>query len=68
MSVFCRIGLHRWSFRSQLLDEPGHDAHTEVIRARCRRRGCPRYGDWRLVHREAHLQAKRTEDAPASIA
>jgi hypothetical protein len=68
MSVFCRIGLHRWSFRSQLLDEPGHSTHTEVIRARCRRRGCARYGAWRLVHREAHLPGKPADDAPAGVA
>jgi hypothetical protein len=53
MSFFCRFGLHRWSFNTQLLDEPGHSVHTELISARCRREGCIRYGAWSVIHREA---------------
>jgi hypothetical protein len=68
MSFFCRIGLHRWSFRSHLLDEPGHRIRTEIIRARCRRNGCTRFGTWRLVHREAHVRGSAKGDSPVSLA
>jgi len=68
MSLFCRIGLHRWSFSTQLLDEPGHRTHTEIIRARCKRHGCARYGAWSLVHQEAHVIGSTTPGSPASIA
>ncbi len=65
MRFFCRVGLHRWSFSAQLLDEPGHSTHTEVIRARCTREGCARYGTWSLVHREAYPLAATGRDTPA---
>ena len=62
MSLFCRIGLHRWSFNTQLRDEPGRHVHTELISARCRREGCSRYGAWNLVHREAHIASSEGHD------
>ena len=69
MSFFCRIGLHRWSFSTQLLDEPGHRTHTEIVRARCARDGCCRYATWSLVHRESSLPGSITSrDAPARLA
>ena len=69
MSFFCRIGLHRWSFRSQLLDEPGHRTHTEIVRARCARDGCCRYAAWSLVHRESSLPGSTTSrDTSARLA
>lgn len=67
MSFFCRIGLHRWSFRTQLLDEPGHRTHTEIVRARCTR-DCARYGTWVFVHREVSLPGSTPRDNPALIA
>lgn len=51
----CRIGLHRWSFSSYLLDDPGHLVHTECVRARCTRQGCTRYGAWSVVHTRTRL-------------
>lgn len=66
MSFLCRVGVHRWSFSARLLDEPGRRTSTEVIRARCRRRGCIRYGDWSLVHQEALLGRPVTPDSPAA--
>ena len=68
MSLFCRIGFHRWSFSTELLDEPRHHRRTEVIRARCRRDGCTRYNDWSLVHREAHAVVEATPGASARAA
>ena len=68
MSFFCRIGLHRWSFSTQLLDKPGSRIHTEIISARCRRDGCTRYGVWSLVHQEAHLAGAAAPDSPMSLA
>ena len=68
MRFFCRIGLHRWSFSSQRLNEPGHGTHTEVVRARCRRDGCTRYGEWSLVHKEAHVQSSPGNDSPMRLA
>jgi len=68
MSFFCRIGLHRWSFSTQFFDEPGQRTHTEIIRARCRRHGCARYGVWSLVHQEAHLAGAAAPDSPMSLA
>lgn len=67
MSFLCRVGFHRWSFSTRLLDEPGGRIYTEVIRARCRRRGCIRYGDWSLVHQEAQLGRPVTSDSPAGL-
>ena len=63
MSFFCRIGLHRWSFSTQLLDEPGNRIHTEIISARCRRDGCTRYGAWSLVHREVRVAGSSGHDS-----
>ena len=72
MSLFCRIGFHRWSFSSEFLDEPWRRAQpntrTEVIRARCRRDGCTRYGDWSLIHRETHVVVEATRSASARAA
>ena len=68
MSLFCRIGIHRWSFNTQLLDEPGDRVHTEIISARCRRNGCARYGAWSLVHREAHLAGASRQKSPMRLA
>ena len=68
MSLFCRIGLHRWSFSTQLLDEPEQRTHTEIIRARCRRQGCARYGAWSIVHREARVVGPAASDSPVSLA
>jgi len=68
MSLFCRMGLHRWSFSSELVNEPGHRTHTEIIHARCRRHGCARYGAWSLVHREAHVRGTTRNDSPVSLA
>ncbi len=67
MSLFCRIGLHRWTFRSQFLDESEDRAETEIVWARCRREGCVRYGAWSLVHREA-LARDANGDATARVA
>jgi hypothetical protein len=66
MSFLCRIGLHRWSFSTQLLDEPEHRGQTEITRARCRRHGCTRYGAWSLVHREAHVAGAAAPGSPAT--
>jgi hypothetical protein len=68
MSFLCRIGLHRWSYSTQLLDEPGDRTHTEIILARCTRHGCARYGAWSLVHREAQVAGASAPDSPASLA
>jgi hypothetical protein len=68
MSLLCRIGLHRWSFNTEIVDEPEHRTHTEIVRARCTREGCVRYGAWSLVHREAQQMAPATPDSPISIA
>ena len=68
MVFLCRIGLHRWSFSTQRLDGPGRRIHTEIVRARCRRDGCARYGSWSLVHREAHIVGPPGQDSPTSLA
>ena len=68
MSFFCRIGLHRWSFASQLLDEPEHLRQTEFVRARCTRHGCARYSAWRLVHRETRATGQAAPGTPLTTA
>lgn len=68
MSLFCRIGLHRWSFNTQLRDEPGRRVYTELISARCSRDRCARYGSWNLVHREAHVAGTPPNDSQARAA
>ncbi len=55
MSILCWIGIHRWSFSTDVCDEPEHCVRTELVSARCRREGCARYGAWSLVHQEAHF-------------
>jgi hypothetical protein len=67
MSLFCRIGLHRWSFASDVRNEPGLRTHTEVIWARCSREECSRYNAWSLVHRESNRPGKAPADAPVGI-
>ena len=68
MRLLCRIGLHRWTFSTDCVDDPWRKTHTEVIRARCSREGCVRYGAWSIVHREAHVADSTTPDSPASLA
>lgn len=75
MRFLCRIGMHRWSYSTQLLDEPDQETQTEIILARCTRDGCARYGSWSLVHREARLAGAPAPaangpapDSPASLA
>jgi hypothetical protein len=69
MKILCRIGLHRWTFNTELLDESGRHVPMEVIHARCRRTGCVRYANWSLVHREAHGVAESAaQDSPVSLA
>ncbi len=68
MGFLCRIGLHRWSFNTEILHEPEHGSHTEIVSARCTREGCARYGAWTLVHREAQGGAPATPDSPISLA
>ena len=68
MSLFCRIGLHRWSFSTQFRNEPGRRVNTELISARCRREGCTRYGAWNLVHREAHAAGSSSHGSQSRAA
>ncbi len=67
MGFFCRIGIHHWSFSTQLLDERGHRTHTEIIRARCSRDGCAHYGTWSLVHRETYMPGAMGSDTPVRL-
>ncbi len=68
MGFLCRIGLHRWSFNTEILRESEHGSHIEIVSARCTREDCPRYGAWTLVHRETQGSAPATPDSPISIA
>lgn len=56
MSTLCRIGIHRWSFSTQVREEPGEGGETEIIRVRCDRDDCARYGTWSVVHRETRAR------------
>jgi hypothetical protein len=65
---FCRIGLHRWSFVSRLIDEPVSRTHTEFVYGRCRRAGCRRHGTWALMNVEVYAVSEGTNAAPAPTA
>ena len=67
LSALCRIGIHRWSFSTQLLDEPGHGTHTEIVTARCRRERCCRFGTWSVVHRESRLAGSVSAPGSSTI-
>ena len=54
--VLCRIGLHRWSFKSLYIDEQDFSTRTELAFARCRREGC-RHGAWVLVNIDVYAAA-----------
>ena len=68
MRFYCRIGLHRWEFNTQLVDEPGHHTYTEIIHARCTRDGCVRYSEWSPVHHETSVGGPAATDSPTILA
>ena len=59
--LLCRIGVHRWSFESRQVDDQDTSTHTEIVFARCRRKGC-RHGAWAVVNVDVYAAAK----APAA--
>ena len=59
--LLCRIGVHRWSFDSRQVDDQDTSTHTEIVFARCRRKGC-RHGAWAVVNVDVYAAAK----APAA--
>ncbi len=67
MNIACRIGLHRWAFRSQVVGQPNESTRVEITLARCCRDGCHRYGTWSRVHLEPYQTAPLV-DAQASEA
>lgn len=56
MRLLCRLGLHRWDFRTRYESGPhlpglSSGIACEITEARCRHR-CERYADWAMVNRE----------------
>jgi hypothetical protein len=61
MNVRCRIGMHRWTFRTVSVEADG--GRAEAVYASCRRRSCPTFSEARLVHWEGPIADERAARA-----
>ena len=62
MNVLCRIGMHRWMFKTVSVEADG--GRAEAVYASCRRGSCRTFSEARLVHWEGLIATGHEARAP----